>query len=164
MQEQEDPLPDAGWQEEFVICKPCHDAKLRDGPGEGEHLPSPHERKLDWLITDASRRRRTPPELPEAGPSDLSKKRRRQMDSDEEEEQRRVEQEVGEEEDGDGEERRGRRRGRTGAEEGPVAWSPEISATLTPLHHQLQLEVEEIEYVIRERIPRKTKYQVTDEP
>ncbi|GAW04343.1 hypothetical protein LENED_006124 [Lentinula edodes] len=61
-------------------------------------------RKLDWLVTEASRRRRTPPELPEAGPSVLPKKHQRLADSDEEEEQRRVEQEVGEQEDGEGEE------------------------------------------------------------
>ena len=128
-----------------VICKPCHDAKvrcsysgrpstvkregggapygerlavlesqvaqlladnrqLRDGQVKANTYHRHMNKKLDWLITDASRRRRTPPELPEAGPSDLSKKRRRQVDSDEEEEQRRVEQEVGEEEDGEGEE------------------------------------------------------------
>ncbi|KAJ3870951.1 hypothetical protein F5051DRAFT_446873 [Lentinula edodes] len=100
-----------------AICKPCHDAKrlavlesqvaqlladnrqLRDGQVKAtRHM----NRKLDWLVTDASRRRRTPPELPEAGPLGLSKKRRRLVDSDEEEEQGRVEEKVGEE-DGEGE-------------------------------------------------------------
>ncbi|KAJ3908374.1 hypothetical protein F5879DRAFT_985609 [Lentinula edodes] len=115
-----------------VICKPCHDAKVRcsysgrpsmvkrEGGGnpygerlvvlesqvaqlladnrqlrDGQVKANTYHRhmnwKLDWLVMDASRRRRTPPELPEAGP-------------DEEEEQRRVEEKVGEEEDGEGEE------------------------------------------------------------
>ncbi|KAJ3871478.1 hypothetical protein F5051DRAFT_446150 [Lentinula edodes] len=128
-----------------VICKPCHDAKvrcsysgrpstvkregggtpygerlavlesqvaqlladnqqLRDGQVKANTYHRHMNRKLDWLVTDASRRRRTPPELPEAGPSVLPKKRQRLADSDEEEEQGRVEQEVGEEEDGEGEE------------------------------------------------------------
>ncbi|KAJ3884022.1 hypothetical protein GG344DRAFT_84706 [Lentinula edodes] len=127
-----------------VICKPCHDAKvrcsysgrpstvkreggnpygerlavlesqvaqlladnrqLRDGQVKANTYHRHMNRKLDWLVTEASRRRRTPPELPEAGPSGLPKKRRRLADSDEEEEQRRVAQEVGEEEDGEGEE------------------------------------------------------------
>ncbi|KAJ3870602.1 hypothetical protein F5051DRAFT_447437 [Lentinula edodes] len=127
-----------------VICKPCHDAKvrcsysgrpstvkreggnpygerlavlesqvaqlladnrqLRDGQVKANTYHRHMNWKLDWLVTEASRRRRTPPELPEAGPSVLPKKRRRLADSDEEEEQRRVEREVGEEEDGEGEE------------------------------------------------------------
>ncbi|KAJ3897431.1 hypothetical protein F5879DRAFT_983005, partial [Lentinula edodes] len=111
-----------------IICKPCHDAKvrcsysnrpftvkreggsnptgerlavlesqvaqlladnrqLRDGQVKANTYHRHFNRKLDWLITDAARRRRTPPELPEAGPSGLSRKRRRVMDSDEEEEQ-----------------------------------------------------------------------------
>ncbi|KAJ3897064.1 hypothetical protein F5879DRAFT_928112, partial [Lentinula edodes] len=109
-----------------VICKPCHDAKVRcsysgrpstvkrEGGGNplGERiavlesqmaqlLADNHQlwdgqikantyhrhmtRKLEWLV-DANRRRKTPPELPEAGPSAPSKKRRRVADSDEEEE------------------------------------------------------------------------------
>ncbi|KAJ3897296.1 hypothetical protein F5879DRAFT_996270 [Lentinula edodes] len=125
-----------------VICKPCHDAKvrcsysgrpstvkregggnpsneclavlesqvaqlladnwqLRDGQVKANTYHRHMNRKLDWLVMDA-RRRRTPPELPEAGPSGLSKKRRRLVDSNEEEEQGRVEEKVGEE-DGEGE-------------------------------------------------------------
>ncbi|KAJ3879248.1 hypothetical protein F5051DRAFT_438984 [Lentinula edodes] len=124
-----------------VICKPCHDAKvrcsysgrpsmvkregggnpsnerlavlesqvaqlladnrqLRDGQVKANTYHRHMNRKLDWLVTEASRRRRTPPELPEAGPSVLPKKRRRLADSDEEEEQGRVE-EVEEEEGGE---------------------------------------------------------------
>ncbi|KAJ3803772.1 hypothetical protein F5876DRAFT_84480 [Lentinula aff. lateritia] len=62
--------------------------------------------KLNWLVMDAARRRRTPPELPEAGLSGLPRKRRRVMDSDEEED-REIEKEVEEqglEEDGEGDE------------------------------------------------------------
>ncbi|KAJ3870858.1 hypothetical protein F5051DRAFT_447030 [Lentinula edodes] len=127
-----------------VICKPCHDAKvrcsysgrpstvkreggnpygerlavlesqvaqlladnrqLRDGQVKANTYHHHMNRKLDWLVTEASRRRRTPPELPEAGPSVLPKKRQRLADSDEEEEQGRVGEEVGEEEDGEGDE------------------------------------------------------------
>ncbi|KAJ3912054.1 hypothetical protein F5877DRAFT_85234 [Lentinula edodes] len=128
-----------------VICKPCHDAKvrcsysgrpstvkregggnlygerlavlesqvaqlladnrqLRDGQVKANTYHRHMNRKLDWLVTEASRRRRTPPELPEAGPLVLPKKQQRLADSDEEEEQGRVEEKVGEEEDGEGEE------------------------------------------------------------
>ncbi|KAJ3883995.1 hypothetical protein GG344DRAFT_84780 [Lentinula edodes] len=124
-----------------VICKPCHDAKVRcsysgrpstvkrEGGGQpiGERLVvlesqmaqlladnrqlreaqlkdntyNRHiNRKLDWLMTDAARRRKSPPEMPEPGPSRMPKKRRRAVDSEEEEEDRRM----GEEEDGEGEE------------------------------------------------------------
>ncbi|KAJ3913000.1 hypothetical protein F5877DRAFT_84220 [Lentinula edodes] len=65
--------------------------QLRDGQVKANTYHRHMNRKLDWLVTDASRRRRTPPELPEAG-------------LDEEEEQGRVEEKVGEEEDGEGEE------------------------------------------------------------
>ncbi|KAJ3924749.1 MAG: hypothetical protein NXY57DRAFT_1033561 [Lentinula lateritia] len=123
-----------------IICKPCHDAKvrclysnrpftvkreggsnptgerlavlesqvaqlladnrqLRDGQVKANTYHRHFNRKLDWLITDAARRRRTPPELPEASLSGLSRKRRRVMDSDEEEEQER---EMEMEEDGEG--------------------------------------------------------------
>ncbi|KAJ3885709.1 hypothetical protein GG344DRAFT_82433 [Lentinula edodes] len=126
-----------------IICKPCHDAKvrcsysrrpstvkreggsnptgerlavlesqvaqlladnrqLRDGQVKANTYHRHMNRKLDWLVTDAARRRRTPPEIPQPGPSELPKKRRRVMDSDEEEEQERVEEKVGEE-DGEGE-------------------------------------------------------------
>ncbi|KAJ3910949.1 hypothetical protein F5877DRAFT_86722 [Lentinula edodes] len=130
-----------------VICKPCHDAKvrcsysgrpstvkregggnpygkrlvvlesqvaqlladnwqLRDGQMKANIYHRHMNRKLDWLITDAVRRRRTPPELPEAGPSGLLKKRRRVMDSDEEEdcEREKEVEEQGMEEDGEGDE------------------------------------------------------------
>ncbi|KAJ3870752.1 hypothetical protein F5051DRAFT_447187 [Lentinula edodes] len=129
-----------------VICKPCHDAKvrclysgrpstvkreggsnptgerlvvlesqvaqlladnrqLRDGQVKANTYHQHFNRKLDWLITDAARRRRSPPEMPEAGPSGLSRKRRRVVDSNEEEAREieaRAEKEV--EKDGEGEE------------------------------------------------------------
>ncbi|KAJ3885179.1 hypothetical protein GG344DRAFT_83018 [Lentinula edodes] len=79
--------------------------QLRDGQVKANTYHRHFNRKLDWLVTDAARRRRTPPEVPEAGPSGLSKKQRRVMDSDEEEEQGKVEEKVGkEEDDGEGEE------------------------------------------------------------
>ncbi|KAJ3858187.1 hypothetical protein EV359DRAFT_88118 [Lentinula novae-zelandiae] len=79
--------------------------QLRDGQVKANTYHRHFNRKLDWLITDAARRRRTPPEVPEAGPLGLSKKRRRVMDSDEEEDQGEVEEKVGEEEeDGEGDE------------------------------------------------------------
>ncbi|KAJ3925432.1 MAG: hypothetical protein NXY57DRAFT_967852 [Lentinula lateritia] len=77
--------------------------QLRDGQVKANTYHCHMNRKLDWLVTDASRRRRTPPELPEAGPLGLSKKWRRLVDSNEEEEQGRVEEKIGEEEDGEGE-------------------------------------------------------------
>ncbi|KAJ3884439.1 hypothetical protein GG344DRAFT_84028 [Lentinula edodes] len=75
--------------------------QLRDGQVKANTYHHHFNHKLDWLITDAARRRRTPPELPEAGLSGLLRKRRRVMDSDEEEEHER-EQEM--EEEGEGEE------------------------------------------------------------
>ncbi|KAJ3858171.1 hypothetical protein EV359DRAFT_88148 [Lentinula novae-zelandiae] len=60
--------------------------QLRDGQVKANTYHRHFNRKLDWLITDAARRRRSPPEMPEAGPSGLSRKRRRIVDSDEEEE------------------------------------------------------------------------------
>ncbi|KAJ3858164.1 hypothetical protein EV359DRAFT_88157, partial [Lentinula novae-zelandiae] len=84
-----------------------------DDDDEGEQAPCEREgqlkannynrhfnRKLDWLMMDAARRRNSPPEMPEPGPLRLPKKRRRVVDSEEEEEDRRVE----EEEDGEGDE------------------------------------------------------------
>ncbi|KAJ3924784.1 MAG: hypothetical protein NXY57DRAFT_969042 [Lentinula lateritia] len=77
----------------------ANNRQLRDGQVKANTYHRHFNRKLDWLITDAARRRRTPPELPEAGPSGLLRKRRRVMDSDEEEEQEREkEMEVVEEE------------------------------------------------------------------
>ncbi|KAJ3861191.1 hypothetical protein EV359DRAFT_84556 [Lentinula novae-zelandiae] len=60
--------------------------QLRDGQVKANTYHWHFNCKLDWLITDAARRRKSPPEVPEAGPSGLSKKRRRVVDSDEEEE------------------------------------------------------------------------------
>ncbi|KAJ3803901.1 hypothetical protein F5876DRAFT_84176 [Lentinula aff. lateritia] len=60
--------------------------QLRDGQVKANTYHRHFNRKLDWLITDAARRRRSPPEMPEAGPSGLSRKRRRVVDNDEEEE------------------------------------------------------------------------------
>ncbi|KAJ3924771.1 MAG: hypothetical protein NXY57DRAFT_969088 [Lentinula lateritia] len=75
--------------------------QLRDGQVKANTYHRHFNRKLDWLITDAARRRRSPPEMPEAGPSGLSRKRRRVVDSDEEEEK---EMEKEREKDGEGEE------------------------------------------------------------
>lgn len=74
--------------------------QLREGQLKDNTYNRHINRKLDWLMTDAARRRKTPPEMPEPGPSRLPKKRRRVVDSEEEEEDRRM----GEEEDGEGEE------------------------------------------------------------
>ncbi|KAJ3884944.1 hypothetical protein GG344DRAFT_83312 [Lentinula edodes] len=60
--------------------------QLRDDNIKANSYHRHFNRKLDWLIMDAARRRKSPPELPEAGPSGVSKKRRRVVDSDEEEE------------------------------------------------------------------------------
>ncbi|KAJ3858206.1 hypothetical protein EV359DRAFT_88090 [Lentinula novae-zelandiae] len=60
--------------------------QLRDGQVKANTYHRHFNRKLDWLITDAARRRKSPPEVPEAGPLGLSKKRRRVVDSDKEEE------------------------------------------------------------------------------
>ncbi|KAJ3871224.1 hypothetical protein F5051DRAFT_446474 [Lentinula edodes] len=130
-----------------IICKPCHDAKvrcsysgrpstvkreggsnptgkrlavlesqvaqlladnrqLRDGQVKANTYHRHMNRKLDWLVTEAVRRRRTPPEIPQPGPSELPKKRRRVMDSDEEEDRERGKEveEQGMEEDGEGDE------------------------------------------------------------
>ncbi|KAJ3897640.1 hypothetical protein F5879DRAFT_995736 [Lentinula edodes] len=59
--------------------------QLRDGQVKANTYHRHFNQKLDWLITDAARRRRSPPEMPEAGPSGLSRKRCRVVDSDEEE-------------------------------------------------------------------------------
>ncbi|KAJ3911467.1 hypothetical protein F5877DRAFT_85930 [Lentinula edodes] len=78
--------------------------QLRDGQVKANTYHRHFNRKLDWLITDAARRR-SPPEMPEAGPSGSSRKRRRVVDSDEEEAreiEERAEEEV--EKDGEGEE------------------------------------------------------------
>ncbi|KAJ3924346.1 MAG: hypothetical protein NXY57DRAFT_970112 [Lentinula lateritia] len=48
--------------------------QLRDGQVKANTYHRHMNQKLDWLVTDAARRRRTPPELPEAGPSGLPKK------------------------------------------------------------------------------------------
>ncbi|KAJ3858631.1 hypothetical protein EV359DRAFT_87435 [Lentinula novae-zelandiae] len=70
--------------------------QLRDGQVKANTYHRHFNRKLDWLITDAARRRKSPPEMTEAGPSGVLRKRRRVVDSDEEEER-------GIEEDGEGE-------------------------------------------------------------
>ncbi|KAJ3888973.1 hypothetical protein GG344DRAFT_79255 [Lentinula edodes] len=111
MQGKEDLLPDAGWP--WTV--------KREGGSNptGEHLAvlesqvaqlladnwQLRDGQLDWLITDAARRRRSPPEMKEAGPLGLSRKRQRVVDSDEEEAreiEERAEKEV--EKDGEGEE------------------------------------------------------------
>ncbi|KAJ3884662.1 hypothetical protein GG344DRAFT_83696 [Lentinula edodes] len=74
--------------------------QLREGQLKDNNYNRHFNRKLDWLMMDAARRRNSPPEMPEPGPSRLPKKRRRVVDSEEEEEDRRME----EEEDGEGEE------------------------------------------------------------
>ncbi|KAJ3871427.1 hypothetical protein F5051DRAFT_446208 [Lentinula edodes] len=60
--------------------------QLQDGQIKVNTYHRHMTRKLEWLIMDANRRRNSPPELPEAGPSVPSKKRRRVVDSDEDEE------------------------------------------------------------------------------
>ncbi|KAJ3858555.1 hypothetical protein EV359DRAFT_87559 [Lentinula novae-zelandiae] len=107
-----------------IICKPCHDAKVKcsysgrpsivkkevSAHPTGERLAVLESQVAQLLADNRQLRRRSPPELPEAGPSGLSKKRRRVVDSDEEEEmgmekeQEEVEVEVEVEEEG-GEER-----------------------------------------------------------
>ncbi|KAJ3858099.1 hypothetical protein EV359DRAFT_88272 [Lentinula novae-zelandiae] len=78
---------EGGGQLESQVAQLLADNRqLRDGQVKANTYHRHFNRKLDWLITDAARRRRTPPELPEAGPSGVSKKRRRVVDSDEEEE------------------------------------------------------------------------------
>ncbi|KAJ3897516.1 hypothetical protein F5879DRAFT_995915 [Lentinula edodes] len=78
--------------------------QLCDGQVKANTYHRHFNHKLDWLIMDAARRRKSPPEMPEAGPSGVSKKRRRVVDSDEEEE-REIEGEMEKR-------RRWRRRGR----------------------------------------------------
>ncbi|KAJ4478607.1 hypothetical protein C8R41DRAFT_922912 [Lentinula lateritia] len=74
--------------------------QLREGQLKDNNYNRHFNRKLDWLMMDAARRRTSPPEMPEPGPSRLPKKRRRVMDSEKEEEDRRI----GEDEDGEGDE------------------------------------------------------------
>ncbi|KAJ3870724.1 hypothetical protein F5051DRAFT_447244 [Lentinula edodes] len=80
--------------------------QLRDGQVKANTYHRHMNWKLDWLVTDAARRRRTHPELPQAGPSELPKKRRRVMDSNKEEDHEREKEveEQGMEEDGEGDE------------------------------------------------------------
>ncbi|KAJ3884758.1 hypothetical protein GG344DRAFT_83538 [Lentinula edodes] len=75
--------------------------QLRDGQVKANTYHRHFNKKLDWLITDAARRRRSSPEMPEVGPSGSSRKRRRVVDSDAEE-AREIEDKA--EKDGDGEE------------------------------------------------------------
>ncbi|KAJ3884565.1 hypothetical protein GG344DRAFT_83842 [Lentinula edodes] len=74
--------------------------QLREGQLKDNTYNRHINRKLDWLMMDAARRRNSPLEMPEPGPSRLPKKRRRTVDSEEEEEDRRM----GEDEDGEGDE------------------------------------------------------------
>ncbi|KAJ3859760.1 hypothetical protein EV359DRAFT_86052 [Lentinula novae-zelandiae] len=115
-----------------IICKPCHDAKvrcsystrplsvkreggsnptgerlailesqmaqllannrqLREGQVKANTYHRHFNKKLDWLMMDAARWRKSPPKMPEAGPSQLPRKRRRVVDSEEEEEDKQVE-------------------------------------------------------------------------
>ncbi|KAJ3847092.1 hypothetical protein EV368DRAFT_88152 [Lentinula lateritia] len=100
-----------------IICKPCHDAKVRCSYSnrpptvkkEGVFNPTGQVRantydhhiikKLEWLMRDTARRREETPEAPVAGPSVLPKKRRRVMDSEEEQEKEWDQEEVGDEEE-----------------------------------------------------------------
>ncbi|KAJ3849746.1 hypothetical protein EV368DRAFT_85225 [Lentinula lateritia] len=82
----------------------ANNRQLRDGQVKANTYHRHFNWKLDWLITDAARRRRSPPKLPEAGPSGLLKKRRRVVDSDEEEEMEKEWEEVEGEEEEEGEE------------------------------------------------------------
>ncbi|KAJ3911332.1 hypothetical protein F5877DRAFT_86130 [Lentinula edodes] len=97
----------------------ANNRQLRDGQVKANTYHRHFNRKLDWLITDAARRRRSPPEMPEAGPSGISRKRRRVVDSDEEEArevEERVEKEV--ETDGEGEEEEMEEKGSAPTEKG----------------------------------------------
>ncbi|KAJ3803924.1 hypothetical protein F5876DRAFT_84114 [Lentinula aff. lateritia] len=76
--------------------------QLREGQVKVNTYHRHFNKKLDWLMMDAARQRKSPPEMPEAGPSGPSKKRRRVVDSEEEEEEK--EQEVEEEGEVEGEE------------------------------------------------------------
>ncbi|KAJ3925463.1 MAG: hypothetical protein NXY57DRAFT_967788 [Lentinula lateritia] len=79
--------------------------QLHDGQVKANTYHRHFNWKLDWLITDAARRRRSPPEMPEAGPSGLLRKRRSVVDSDKEEEmEMEMEKEREKEKDGEGEE------------------------------------------------------------
>ncbi|KAJ3884494.1 hypothetical protein GG344DRAFT_83941 [Lentinula edodes] len=124
MQGKKDLLSDAGWPltvkreggsnptgerlavlESQVAQLLADNQQLRDGQVKANTYHRHFNRKLDWLITDAARRRKSPPEMPEAGPSGLLRKRRRVVNSDEEEAreiEERAEKEV--EKDGKGEE------------------------------------------------------------
>ncbi|KAJ3804349.1 hypothetical protein F5876DRAFT_83339 [Lentinula aff. lateritia] len=74
--------------------------QLREGQVKANTYHRHFNKKLDWLMIDVARQRKSPPEMPEAGPSQLPKKRRRVVDSEEEEEEKIVEGEK----DGEGEE------------------------------------------------------------
>ncbi|KAJ3886916.1 hypothetical protein GG344DRAFT_81252 [Lentinula edodes] len=124
MQGEKDLLPDAGWPstvkweggsnptgehlavlESQVAQLLANNWQLRDGQVKANTYHRHFNRKLNWLITDAARRRKSPPEMPEAGPSGLSRKRQRVVDSNEKEEreiEEQAEKEV--EKDGEGEE------------------------------------------------------------
>ncbi|KAJ3911310.1 hypothetical protein F5877DRAFT_86161 [Lentinula edodes] len=69
---------------------------LREGQIKSNTYDRHIIKKLEWLMRDAARRRDSPPEMPEPGPSRLPKKRRRVVDSEEEEEDRIVGEEDGE--------------------------------------------------------------------
>ncbi|KAJ3871849.1 hypothetical protein F5051DRAFT_445771 [Lentinula edodes] len=75
-----------------------------DGDNDNDKKPCEQCRtkKISYQM-QAARRRRLPPELPEAGPSGLLKKRRRVVDSDEEEEREKEGEEVEVEEEEEGE-------------------------------------------------------------
>ncbi|KAJ3858410.1 hypothetical protein EV359DRAFT_87790 [Lentinula novae-zelandiae] len=82
--------------------------QLREGQVKANTYHRHFNKKLDWLMVDAARRRKSPPEMPEAGPSGLSRKCRRVVDSDEEEEEEKevekgIEGEVEEEAEKEGE-------------------------------------------------------------
>ncbi|KAJ3871391.1 hypothetical protein F5051DRAFT_446262 [Lentinula edodes] len=79
----------------------ANNRQLRDGQVKANTYHRHFNRKLDWLITNAARRK-SPPEMPEAGPSGLLRKRQRVVDSNEEEE-REIEEQAEKEVEKDGE-------------------------------------------------------------
>ncbi|KAJ3803712.1 hypothetical protein F5876DRAFT_84619 [Lentinula aff. lateritia] len=78
-----------------------NDRQLWDGQTRAHSYHYHIVKKLDWLIMDAAKRR-SPPEVLEAGPSELLKKRRKMVDSDE----KKKEWAMGEDDEEDGGEER----------------------------------------------------------
>ncbi|KAJ3912246.1 hypothetical protein F5877DRAFT_85019 [Lentinula edodes] len=89
VQEQENPLSDAGWQEDLLKKEGSSHPIASEGQVKANTYHCHFNRKLDWLMMDAARWRRLPPKMPATGPSELLRKWRRVVDSEEEEEEER---------------------------------------------------------------------------